>query len=187
MSSNVAEQKVCVLRLGHRAARDKRVTTHLFLTARAFGADKVIYTGQRDKRVEETVRKVATAWGGAFKVEHEADWKKTVKIWKDHNREVIHLTMYGLPVQDVIRSIRESSKDKLVIVGGGKVPGELFRLADWNVSVTSQPHSEIGALCIFLHELFEGNELSKTFEDAEMVIVPQGRGKRVIRRSQKTE
>ncbi|TLZ95287.1 MAG: tRNA (cytidine(56)-2'-O)-methyltransferase, partial [Methanobacteriota archaeon] len=29
---------ITVLRLGHRPARDKRVTTHVALTARAFGA-----------------------------------------------------------------------------------------------------------------------------------------------------
>jgi len=90
--------------------------------------------------------------------------------------------MYGLPIQSVISPIRESSKDKLVIVGGAKVPGEVFQEADWNVSVTSQPHSEISALCIFLHELFEGRELSRTFEDAKMEIVPQARGKMVIRK-----
>ncbi|MEM2376537.1 MAG: tRNA (cytidine(56)-2'-O)-methyltransferase, partial [Sulfolobales archaeon] len=31
--------KVFVLRLGHRPLRDKRVTTHVALTARAFGAN----------------------------------------------------------------------------------------------------------------------------------------------------
>jgi len=178
----VTERKVCVLRLGHRQARDKRATTHLFLTARAFGAAKIIYTGQRDERLEETIRKVTNIWGGTLEVEYEKDWKKTVKIWKDHDTEVIHLTMYGLPIQSVISPIRESSKDKLVIVGGAKVPGEVFQEADWNVSVTSQPHSEISALCIFLHELFEGRELSRTFEDAKMEIVPQARGKMVIRK-----
>ena len=30
-----------VLRLGHRRERDKRITSHLGLTARAFGADEV--------------------------------------------------------------------------------------------------------------------------------------------------
>ena len=31
--------RLSVLRLGHRRQRDKRITSHLGLTARAFGAD----------------------------------------------------------------------------------------------------------------------------------------------------
>ncbi len=182
---NVAEQKVYVLRLSHRQARDKRVTTHLFLAARAFGADKVMYTGQRDEKLEETIREVTRTWGGIFEVEYEKDWKKILKIWRDSDGEIIHLTIYGLPIQNVIGLIRESLKDKLIIVGGEKVPAEAFKLADWNVSVTSQPHSEISALCIFLHELFQGRELHKNFEDAEIEIIPQAKGKRVARKKQK--
>ena len=176
----MAEQKTFVLRLGHRLARDKRVTTHLFLAARAFGADKVIYTGQRDERLEETVQEVVDAWGGTFKVEYERDWQNVVKNWKARKAEVIHLTMYGLPIQDIITRIKESSIDRLIVVGGAKVPGEVFELADWNVAVTSQPHSEVSALSIFLHELFEGRELWKTFDNGKIGIVPQAKGKMVI-------
>jgi len=176
----LAEQKTFVLRLGHRLARDKRVTTHLFLAARAFGADKVIYTGQKDERLEETVQEVVDAWGGTFKVEYERDWQNVVKNWKARKAEVIHLTMYGLPIQDIITRIKESSIDRLIVVGGAKVPGEVFELADWNVAVTSQPHSEISALSIFLHELFEGRELWKIFDNSKIGIVPQAKGKMVI-------
>jgi len=89
--------------------------------------------------------------------------------------------MYGLSVQDTIDRIRASPKDKLVVVGGAKVPGEVYRLADWNTSVTSQPHSEVSALSIFLHELFEGKELSLSFEKAEVRVVPQAKGKKIVR------
>ncbi len=61
------------------------------------------------------------------------------------------------------------------------MPGAAYELADWNVSVTSQPHSEVSALSIFLHELFGGRELSKTFEDARIRVVPQAKGKKIIR------
>ena len=47
--------------------------------------------------------------------------------------------------------------------------------------MTSQPHSEISALALFLHELFEGNELSLKFKDAKIMIVPQKRGKKVLK------
>ena len=46
--------KVSVLRLGHRVDRDKRMTSHLGLTARAFGADEVILSGDDDPTPIET-------------------------------------------------------------------------------------------------------------------------------------
>jgi len=64
-------------------------------------------------------------------------------------------------------------------VGGAKVPGEVYGLADWNVGVTSQPHSEVSALAVFLHELQEGEELGLAFPGARKRVVPQARGKRV--------
>ncbi|MGI0148094.1 MAG: tRNA (cytidine(56)-2'-O)-methyltransferase, partial [Thermoplasmata archaeon] len=36
------EPRVTVLRLGHRPSRDKRVTTHVALVARAFGAAGIL-------------------------------------------------------------------------------------------------------------------------------------------------
>lgn len=172
---------VAVLRLDHRFVRDDRVTTHVFLVARAFGAGKVIYSGQRDKELEERLGEITEIWGGPFEVEYQRDWKQTIAKWKEESGEVIHLTIYGLPLQDIIHEIRKSTKDKLVIIGGAKVPGVVYGLADWNVSVTSQPHSEISALGVFLHELFGGQELSKPFKDAKLKVVPQPKGKKVLK------
>jgi len=177
----MGERRVHVLRLGHRIARDKRATTHLLLAARALGADGVFYTGQRDEKVEDSVKKVNETWGGPFEVGYTRNWGRMMKDWKERGGEVVHLTMYGLPLRDVIEQIRGSPKDKLVVVGGPKVQGVVYGLADWNVSVTSQPHSEISALSIFLHEFFQGWELSKTFKGAKMKVVPQSKGKKVVR------
>ncbi|RLF15834.1 MAG: tRNA (cytidine(56)-2'-O)-methyltransferase, partial [Thermoprotei archaeon] len=47
-----------VLRMGHRIPRDQRITTHVCLTARAFGADGVIVSDVVDGKLEETVNKV---------------------------------------------------------------------------------------------------------------------------------
>jgi tRNA (cytidine56-2'-O)-methyltransferase len=173
--------RVWILRLGHRPQRDKRVTTHLLLAARAFGADRSFYSGQRDEKIERSVEKVTKSWGGAFEVEYAEDWKKAVKKWKEDAGEVVHLTVYGLPVQDVIGKLIASPKDKLVLVGGAKVPGAVYELADWNVSVTSQPHSEVSALSVFLHELFEKRELSMPFGNAGIRVVPQAKGKKITR------
>ncbi len=118
--------KIWVLRLNHRSERDKRVTTHLFLAARAFGADGVFYSGERDEKVERSVEKVNKSWGGCFEVKFCHNWKQTVKEWKHGGGDIIHLTMYGLPVQEVIDEIKVSLKNKFIVVGGAKVPGSAY-------------------------------------------------------------
>ena len=50
----MAEQ-IVVLRLGHRIPRDLRVTTHVCLTARAFGADGLILADVVDTALEKTI------------------------------------------------------------------------------------------------------------------------------------
>ncbi len=168
-----------VLRLSHRRVRDARLTTHVCLTARALGADEVILSGERDENVLESVSDVAKRWGGKFKISYEEKWKKIISKFKGVK---IHLTMYGMPIQDKISEIKEKSKgkDALIIVGGEKVPGEVYRLANYNIAVTSQPHSEVAALAIFMHEFFEGKELLKKFGRAKLTVIPQEKGKKVV-------
>lgn len=163
-----------VLRIGHRPSRDKRVTTHAALVARAFGADGIIIS-TRDGEIEETIRSVVSRFGGDFEISSGIGWRKTLESWKGTK---VHLTMYGMPVDDVIPEIR--GKDVMVIIGAEKVPGELFKLADHNVAVGSQPHSEIAALAIFLDKYFEGNEIRKSFDNAKLAVIPSERGKIVV-------
>ena len=87
--------------------------------------------------------------------------------------------MYGEAVQEVTNKIRESSNDKLIIVGGSRVPSKVYQEADWNVSITNQPHSEVAALSIFLHTLFEGKEYEIDFENSELNVIPTAHGKQV--------
>lgn len=171
--------KILVLRLGHRRERDKRVSTHCCLVARAFGAESLIYTGERDANMEKTVKKVIEKWGGKFSVRYENNWRKFVKRWKGLR---IHLTMYGLPLA-AISKIRKLKKPLLIIIGSEKVPAEIYSLADYNISVTSQPHSEVAALAVFLHEFFSGKEINKKFRKAKLRIVPQEKGKKVLKLS----
>ena len=89
--------------------------------------------------------------------------------------------MYGLPLNDVIEEIKGKKGKKLVVVGGEKVPKIVYKLADWNVSITNQPHSEISALAIFLHELFEGEELNLEFRNAKIKIIPHRTDKKVVK------
>jgi len=175
------ERKVYILRLSHRPQRDKRATTHLFLAARALGAAGAFYCGEKDEKVQRSVKKVNDLWGGDFEVSYITNWEKKMMEWREKGGEIVHLTMYGLPIQQVIDQIRNLPNDLLVVVGGPKVPRKVYELADWNVSVTSQPHSEISALAIFLHELFEGKELFVSFKDARITVVPQAKGKKILK------
>jgi len=172
--------KLVVLRLGHRPGRDKRLTTHVGLVARAFGADGVIISDVRDKSVELSIQNVVENWGGPFFIKTGEPWRKTIDEWKRAGGQVVHLTMYGIPVQDKIEEIRKSESNKLVVVGAEKVPREIFDLADHNVSVTQQPHSEAAALAVFLHMFFNGEELYKKFSNARLSVAPQERGKVVV-------
>lgn len=171
--------KISVLRIGHRPLRDKRVTTHVALVARAFGADEIILT-EEDEAIEESVTDVTKRWGGSFSITTVSGWKSFLEAWKG---VVVHLTMYGLPVDDAVGEVKKSlegSKDLLIVVGGEKVPGDLFRLSDFNVSVGNQPHSEVSALAIFLDRFFVGRELFVDFK-GEMRIIPSERSKNVKR------
>ena len=70
----------------------------------------------------------------------------------------------------------------MVVVGGEKVPPEIYQSADWNVAVANQPHSEVAALAIFLDRYFQGKQLDKKFQKAKIKIIPQERGKLLSRK-----
>ena len=180
--------KVVVLRWGHRD-RDKRLTSHVALTARALGASGFILADVRDEKVKATVEKVTKQWGGSFHFEMGTPGRRVVKEWRAKNGLVVHLTAYGENIQtsDVLRRIKTSGKNLLVMVGSRKVPSEFFSKAvsDFNVAVGNQPHSECSSLAAFLDRFFEGRELSKEFEGAKIKIIPQVRGKKPSKEPQK--
>jgi len=170
--------KVSVLRIGHRLVRDDRVTTHAALVARAFGADRIYMTGI-DQSVADSVASVARRWGGPdFQVEVIEDWKGLTKSWKKRGGKVAHLTMYGVNIDGVAKSINRQ-RELLVIIGAEKVPREAYDLADYNIAIGNQPHSEIAALAIFLDRVFCGKQLAKRFPGGRLRIVPTEKGKKV--------
>jgi len=171
---------IFVLRLGHRKKRDKRVTTHVCLAARALGANGAILCGERDEKVIESVKQTVRNWGGKFSIDYNENWRAAIKNAKKDGFTIVHLTMYGEKLEDVVPRLKNKRK-LFVVVGAGKVPGEVYSLADFNVSVSNQPHSEVAALAIFLHVFFDGKELNKRFPGAVIRIVPQKRGKKILR------
>lgn len=179
---------IVILRWGHRVQRDVRLTTHVALTARALSASGFILADIVDSHIEETVVKIGKTWGGNFHFEMGTPWKKAVREWKAKGGVVVHLTAYGENIQssDVIQRIRHQGKSVMLLVGSQKVPGEFYseEVSDYNVAVGNQPHSECSALAIFLDRFYEGKELSRTFEEAKITIIPKERGK-LIKTSKK--
>ena len=174
--------RIKVLRLSHRIFRDQRITTHCALVSRAFGVHGYVYSGERDLKLEATLKKVSENWGGRFSCEYVDSYMKFIKEWKRKGGKVAHLTVYGMPVQKVASKLRKLRQPLLLVVGGEKVPPEVYQAADWNVAVTCQPHSEVAALAITLDRIFKGKEMEKKFTKAKLRVVPQERGKKVIRK-----
>jgi tRNA (cytidine56-2'-O)-methyltransferase len=169
--------KLIILRLGHRPIRDKRVTTHIALVARAFGADGIIICGGKDSKIKEKILDIRERFGGEFSVEFGEKFSRILREWKEGGNEIIHLTVYGIPLPNVITEIQSSKKDKLIVVGGPKVPRRVYDIADYNVSITNQPHSEIAALAIFLDYFSGGNEFKLKFKNAQVEIIPDAKEK----------
>jgi tRNA (cytidine56-2'-O)-methyltransferase len=176
--------RVVVLRWGHRPQRDARLTSHVALAARAFGAAGLVLSDTVDPSIKDSIEKVTREWGGPFFFQMGTPWKKAVHDWRAKGGLVVHLTAYGENVEtsNAVEKIRASGKDVLVIVGSQKVPGEFFSeaVSDLNVAIGNQPHSECASLAVFLDRFFEGKELTRKFENARFNILPQARGKKIL-------
>ena len=170
---------IAVLRLGHRLVRDDRTTTHAALVSRAFGCNKIFMTDVDDS-ILQSIRKVCENWGGSdeFDIEIIRDWKSMVRNWKNKDGIIVHLTMYGINIGDISFDFG-SKKNVLIIIGASKVPKEVYSIADMNIAIGNQPHSEIAALAIFLDRFYRGRELISSFQNARMTIIPSSHGKRV--------
>ncbi len=99
--------EVSVLRVGHRPGRDPRLTTHLALTARAFGAQRMLLHPP-DPDLALRVAAVGKGWGGSFEVIGVPDWRRAVRSF---DGPVVHLTMYGLPLARVLPKLEGSRRD----------------------------------------------------------------------------
>jgi tRNA (cytidine56-2'-O)-methyltransferase len=166
-----------VVRIGQRVVRDDRVTTHVALVSRAFGAQKIFMT-EVNPEIKDTLDKINKTWGGNFRVEFIDKWKSIVKKKKVENFKIVHLSMYGENINDVEDKLR-NEENLLVVVGAEKVPREIYELADYNIGVGSQPHSEISALAILLDRIQKGKQFEKSFPDAKRKIIPTKTGKNV--------
>ncbi len=134
-----------------------------------------MYLHPPDAGVAQGLARVRERWGGTFEVLPATSWKTVVR---EAPGAVVHLTMYGQPLERVLpRLVRQ--RELLVVVGGAKVPPALYGEATYNVSVGSQPHSEVAALAVTL-SLLLGVPGSRPAPGARQRIVPSARGKRVV-------
>ena len=166
-----------VVRIGQRVVRDDRVTTHVALVSRGFGAER-IYMTEVNPEIKDTIEKINNTWGGNFQVEFIEKWKTIVKKKKDEGFKIVHLSMYGESINDAEEEIGDE-ENLLIVVGAEKVPREIYELADYNVGVGSQPHSEISALAILLDRIQKGKQFEKEFPNAKRKIIPTKNGKNV--------
>jgi tRNA (cytidine56-2'-O)-methyltransferase len=166
-----------VLRIGQRLVRDDRVTTHVALVSRAFGASK-IYMNEVNPEIRDTLNKVNKSWGSDFQIEFIEDWRKLLRS-KKKVAKIVHLTMYGENINDVEQKIAQED-NILIVVGAEKVPRDVYDQADYNVAVGNQPHSEISALAVLLDRVQGGKQFDAKYNNAKLEIVPTKKGKKVV-------
>jgi tRNA (cytidine56-2'-O)-methyltransferase len=88
--------------------------------------------------------------------------------------------MYGENLDLSLVKLKQENREILVVVGAEKVPGDIYNLADLNISIGNQPHSEIAALAVFLDRIYRGKELYSTHLGAKVRIHPDRRRKVVL-------
>ncbi len=167
-----------VVRIGQRVVRDDRVTTHVALVARAFGANTILMT-EVNPEIKDTLEKINETWGGDFSIQLIDNWKTVIKKKKENGFKIVHLTMYGEKINDIQSDLRKE-ENLVIVVGAEKVPREIYEFADYNVGIWSQPHTEISALAILLDRIQIGGQFDKVFPGAKRKIMPAKKGKTVV-------
>tara|TARA_B100000767_G_scaffold147287_1_gene138759 strand:- start:298 stop:834 length:537 start_codon:yes stop_codon:yes gene_type:complete len=170
-------ERVDVLRLGYRRGRDPRITTHLALVARALGADGFLLAGDDDQEMFDNLNSVSARFGGELDTEHVSGLGH-LKKHVENGGVAVHLTMYGEPFRQAIPKIRRD-RPVIIVVGGAKVPGDVYKICQHNVAVGNQPHSEVAALALFMDAWFGESGSERSFKDARLVIEGVNGGKLV--------
>lgn len=172
---------ITIFRFGHRIERDKRITTHCALVSRAFGCKNLYYSGQEDNHFENSIREVCEDFGGNLNIKFINNYEKFFEENKN-KYYIIHLTMYGTDFNTFAKKIKKENLKKplLIFVGSQKVPSEIYHLADANVCVTNQPHSEVAALGLLLNALVDYKKVK--FTKAKIQVKENPKGKTIIKK-----
>jgi tRNA (cytidine56-2'-O)-methyltransferase len=148
-------------------------SVNLAQTARAFGASEIIFVAKPDPHLKRSISMLNAKWGGTFLVSFSHNYKEVVKAKQSY--KIVYLTRFGTPINKVIYSIK-TYKNLLVVITTKESLPEILKIADFDVSVTTQPHSGSSALAVLLHLFYEGRELAMHFENAKYKIVPGEHG-----------
>ena len=147
------------------------------LTARAFGASELIATQkeQKDKLyITKYFKEINDDWGSSFKVSFDSNWKKLI-LERNNNYKTIYLTKYGSSIKKSEYAI-STYKNIMLIVSTTDNIKELYDMADFNISLTTQPHTIISSIAVFLNMYYKGRELAMHFENAKYKIIPENHG-----------
>lgn len=142
------------------------------LAARAFGAHVVTFEARKNPKLSRYFDSLNKRWGGSFSVSFTNNWKAFIK--EHRNYKIVYLTRYGIPINKVEYAIR-TYKNILLVVTTAETLKEMHDLSDFNISITNQPHCSSAAIAVFLHQFYQGRELSLHFENAEYKVIPDER------------
>ena len=102
-----------VLRIGQRIVRDDRVTTHIALVARSFGA-KRIYMNEINPEINNTVSKINKTWGGNFAIENITEWKKIIRKKKNESVKIVKFSTVSINFLGLISAGKKSIFEFLI-------------------------------------------------------------------------
>jgi tRNA (cytidine56-2'-O)-methyltransferase len=150
----------------------------LCLTARALGASEIIFAAKRNARLVRYISTLERKWGGRFRVNFTNNYTEALR--KSMNYKKVYLTRYGMPLNK-LTYVLNTYKNIMLIVSPASSSPKLHGIADFNVSVTDQPHCSSAAIAIFLHDFYRGRELAIHFENAKYKVMPKEHGVSVER------
>ncbi len=165
----VGGKMISVLIVGKASYED---CIDLSLITRAFGAANITFspTNPRIKsRLKRHMAQMSRKWGGKFDVEFCNNWLELIKNKRNYIK--IYLTRYGIPLRKMTYRIN-TYKNILLIATTSESTKAVYTNADFNISISSQPHTCGSSLAVFLHDFYHGRELAMHFENAESKVVP---------------
>jgi len=141
----------------------------LCLTARAFGAAEITFVGKSDSTLLKYMANLNKKWGGSFRVKFAKNYNDVLKSASKYTK--VYLTRFGMPLQSK-SYILKTYKNMVLIVSTTEINKKLHQVADYNISISTQPHCGAAAIAIFLHEFYNGRELAMHFENAKLKLLP---------------
>lgn len=133
-----------VLKMNH--VKGDNETLQIFLVSASFGIKSLFLSGEID---EELISKTKEQGLNIKYIEEPIEWINE----QTKGKEIINFHVQGVKFHSILHRIKESRKDKIIILGDKKMPGEIFALSDYNIVINPNLNLNVASLSIFLHEL----------------------------------